>query len=130
VEITREQFLHPFFILNDHDQVHSFYTDLQSTVSARNGNERGRTPAIRWAASGYAFAPFTSEDKAASNHVWYNRHALRVLQHFFRDSLVRHPHNFVYHGGGVFQSFGGIFPRRPAPEYGSNRVAGQVRTGI
>src|ERR1019366_8385844 len=95
VEITLEQLLHPFFILNDHDQVHSLYTDLQSPVSARNSNECGRTPAIRRAAGGYAFASLTSEDKAAFDHVRNNRHALCVLQHFFRDSLVRHSPNFV-----------------------------------
>src|SRR5579864_3227727 len=95
LEITREEPLHPFVILNDHDHVHSFHTDLQPPVSARNGDERGRTPTIRRAASGYAFASLTSEYKAAFDHVRHNGYALCVLQHFFRDSLVRHPHNFV-----------------------------------
>ena len=74
--------MHPFFILNDHDQVHSFHTDLQSPVSARNSNERRRAPAVRGAAGGYAFPSFTSEDKPAFDHVRHNGYALCVLQHF------------------------------------------------
>src|SRR5438046_1328783 len=86
VEITGEESLHPFFILNDHDQVHSFYTNLESPVSTRNSNERGRAPASRCAAGGYAFAALTAEDKPAFNHVGHNGHTLCVLQNFFRDS--------------------------------------------
>src|SRR5579864_8293642 len=97
VEVTREQSLHPFFILNDHDQVHSLHANLQSPVSTRNGDESGRTPAIRRAAAGYAFASLTSKDKAAFDHVRHNGHTLGVFQHFFRDSLIGHSHNFVQH---------------------------------
>ena len=34
-----------------------------------------------------------------------------------RDSLVRHSHNFVHHTGGIFQSVGGVFPRRSRPTH-------------
>src|ERR1700686_5229050 len=81
LEITREQPLHPFIILNDQYHVVSFYTDLQPPASARNRDERRRTPAIRRAAGGYAFASFSSKDQAALDHVGHNRHALCVLQH-------------------------------------------------
>ena len=87
--------MHSFFILNDHDQVHSFDADLQSPVSAGNGDERGRTPAIRCTAGGDAFASFSAEDKTALDHVRHNSDALGVLQHFLGDSLIRHSHNFV-----------------------------------
>ena len=117
VEITREKFLHAFFILNDHDQVYSFDADLQSPVTTRNGDERGRTPAVRRAAGGDTFAAFTAEDKTAFDHVWHNRYALGVLQHFLRNSLVGHLHNFVQDSGGVSQLFGGIFPRRVCPAH-------------
>src|ERR1039458_3996175 len=90
LEITGEQPLHTFFILNDHYHVHSFDTDLQPPASAGNRDERWRTPAIRRAAGGYAFASFGSEDKAAFDHVGHNGYAFGVLQHFFRDSLVGH----------------------------------------
>src|SRR5438477_9918492 len=85
VEITGEEPLHPFFILNDHDQVHGFYTNLQSPVSTGNGNERGRAPASRCAAGGYAFAALTAEDKPTFDHVGHNSYTLCVLHHFFRD---------------------------------------------
>src|ERR1700674_1806472 len=115
LEITREQLLHPFFILNDQHDVHRFHTDLQPPAPARNRDERRRTPTIRRAAGGYAFSSFTSEDEAAFDHVRHNRYALCVLQYFFRDSLVWHSHNFVQHLAGVVQSLNGIFPRRPCP---------------
>jgi len=97
LEIAGEQPLHPFVILNDQYHVHSFYTDLQSPASTRNGDECWRTPAVRCAASGYAFASFSSEDKATFDHVRYDGHTLCMLQHFFWDSFVRHPHDFVHH---------------------------------
>jgi hypothetical protein len=85
LEITGEQPLHCFVILKDHYHVHSFHPDLQPPASTGNRDERRRTPALRRSAGGYAFASFSSEDKAAFDHVRYNRYALRVLQHFFRD---------------------------------------------
>src|SRR5450759_5271997 len=115
LEVALEQSLHPLFILNDQYHVHSLHPDLQSPASARNRDKSRRTPASRGAAGGDAFASFSSENQAAFDHVWDNGHALGVLQHFFRDSLVRHPHNFVHHTGGIVQPFGGIFPRRPCP---------------
>jgi len=115
LKITREQSLHCFVALKDHYHVHSFYTDLQSPTAARDRDERWRAPAIRGPAGCHAFASFSSEDKPALDHVRYNGHALCVLQHFFRDSLVRHPHNFVHYTGRVVQSVGGIFPRRSCP---------------
>src|ERR1035437_5880309 len=115
LEITGEQPLHTFFILNDHYHVHSFDTDLQPPASAGNRDERWRTPAIRRAAGGYAFASFGSEDKAAFDHVRHNGYAFGVLQHFFRDSLVGHSYNFVHHLFGAVQPVGGIFPRRRCP---------------
>src|ERR1017187_1627935 len=119
LEITGEQPLHRFVILKNHYHVHCFHPDLQPPASARNRDERRRTPAIRRAAGGYALASLSSKNKATFDHVRYNGHALCVLQHFFRDSLVRHPHNLVHHTGGVAQPFGGIFPRRPCPPQGA-----------
>src|SRR5579871_591444 len=95
LEVALEQLLHSLFILDDQYDVYSFYTDLQTPASARNRDERWCTPAIRGAASGYAFASFTSKDKTTFDHVWYDGHAFCMLQHFFGNSLVRHPHNFV-----------------------------------
>src|SRR5271157_2680357 len=60
LEITLEQPLHPFVILNDQYHVHRFHPDLQSPASARNRDERRRTPAIRRAAGGYALASLSS----------------------------------------------------------------------
>src|ERR1700690_1273667 len=101
LKIAIEQPLHGFVILKDHDNIDSFHADLQSPASTRNRDERRCTPAIRRAASGYAFATLGSKNKPTLNHVRYNGHALCMLQYFFRDSLVGHPHNFVQHCGSV-----------------------------
>jgi len=115
LEITREQPLHCFVVLKDHYHVHSFYTDLQSPTPARDRDERRRAPAIRGPTGCHAFASFSSEDKTTLDHVGYHGHALCVLQHFLRDSLVWHSHNFVHYTRRVVQSVGGIFPRRSCP---------------
>jgi hypothetical protein len=115
LEVAGEQPLHRFVILKDHYHVYRFHADLQAPASARNRNEGRRTPAIRRTAGGYALAPFSAEDKTAFDHVRNNGHALCMLQYFFRDSLVRHPHNFVHHAFGVVEPVGGIFPRRSRP---------------
>src|ERR1700689_2183602 len=63
LKITIEQFLHGLVILKNHDNIDSFHADLQSPASTRNRDERRCTPAIRRAASGYAFATLGSKNK-------------------------------------------------------------------
>src|SRR5208337_5526731 len=84
LKITIEQPLHGFFILKDHDNIDCFHADLQSPASTRNRDERRRAPAIRRAASGYAFAALGAKDKPAFDHMRYDGHALGMFQHFFR----------------------------------------------
>src|SRR5437588_9536814 len=95
LEFARQQVLHTFLILNNHDQVDTFQADLQSRAPAANGEKRRCAPAIRSSASCYTFAVLASEDEATFNHVWYYGHALCVLQYLLWDSLVGRVHDGV-----------------------------------
>src|SRR5438270_11548626 len=95
LEFARQQVLHTSLILNNHDQVDTFETDLQSRAPAANGEERRCTPPVCDPASRYPFAVLASEDEASLNHVWNYGDALCVLQYLLRDPLVGCVHDGI-----------------------------------
>src|SRR5579864_4822457 len=107
-EFAREQLLHAFFALENHDQVYSFYPDLRSPASAPKLDECRRTPAPRRAASGDTLAVFRSENESSFDQVGYNRYALGPLHNVVGNTLVRRVHDLVHHGGCVIEPVDGI----------------------
>jgi len=61
-ELAGKQMLKALIVHDQHDEVDAFDADLQSPASAADGDERGRAPAIRGAAGGYATAVLAADD--------------------------------------------------------------------
>src|SRR5665213_91339 len=107
-EFAREQLLHAFFALEDHDKVYSLYTDLRSPTAAPDLDECRRTPTLRRPASGYTLAFFRSEHESPFHQVGYNSDALCLLHSPVGNALVRRVHNLVQYCGRFIQPVDGI----------------------
>ena len=78
----------------------------RSPASAGNRKERGRAPTVCRPAGGNATAVFRAKNKSALKQMRNHGNTLRMLQDFFRDSLVRSFHDLVQHSGCVVQALG------------------------
>jgi hypothetical protein len=95
LELAREQVLHAFVALDDHDQVNAFNTDLQAPASACDGEERWSAPSVCGAARCDASAAFSTEDESALYHVRNDGDALGVIEHLVRNAFIGSLHDFV-----------------------------------
>jgi hypothetical protein len=101
--------LHSVIVLNDHDEIDAFNTDLETPAATADGEERRSAPAISGTAGSNAFAAFSAEDESAFDHVGDNSDALCVVENFFGDAFVRSGHNFVQYGSGMLKAIGSCF---------------------
>src|SRR6476646_4868230 len=87
-KLAGEEFLHTLRAAEYHDEVNGFYAKLRSPTAASHLNKCRSAPSTRRAASDYAFAFFSSEDKSAFDHVRYDGHALCVPHDVVGNALV------------------------------------------
>ena len=82
--------------------------DLQTKAAALDGEERGRAPALRSAATGHAASVTGAHDESAFEHGGNDRHAFGRSQHFFGDALVGSGFDLFQHGAGSFHAVFGF----------------------
>src|SRR5579864_1546232 len=96
LELAGDQSLHAFFILDDHDQVNAFQSDLKACAAAADGEERRGAPSVLSLAGGHAFAMAATQNESAFQHIGYHGNAFRVFKDFLGNALVRGSHDVVH----------------------------------
>ncbi len=104
LELRIQQLVHAVVIHDQHDQVGCLTTDLRAPVAAGCDEERRRAPAVAGATSRYAASVFGTKNESALEHRWNYGNALRVVEHFLRDSCVRRGHELMHHFAGLIQA--------------------------
>src|ERR1700722_13455745 len=94
-KLARQQVLHAILIHDQHDQVDGLPANLESEAAPADGEERGRAPALRSAATGDAAAVFCAYDKSALQHRRHYGDALRLAENLGRNSSIRRGLNVI-----------------------------------
>src|SRR5450755_2949356 len=97
--------LHPLVIGNDHYEVHSLATKLQTPASASNRYRGRRTPPMRGAACRNTLPVAAAEPQSNLDHGRNNRDAHGITHNLVRNSFVGGRHYFVQHIGGSVDAF-------------------------
>src|SRR5579864_5609253 len=122
LKLAGEQVLEALFVHNQHDQIHTFDSDLQSGAPTAHRDECRGAPTIRSAAGGYATSVLAANNEAAFDQVGHYQDALGTAQYFFRNALVRRCHDRAQNFDGRLQPCNRIFASRAGPSVGSNHT--------
>ena len=121
-EFAGKQMLEALVVHDQHNQIYTFNSDLQSGAPAANRDECRGAPTFSRTASGHATSVLATNDEATFDQIWHHQDALRIAQHFFRNSFVRRRHDRVQNIHRLLQTVNCIFASRTGPRVGSNHA--------
>src|SRR5271168_4085637 len=88
-ELARQQMLETLLIHYEHDQIHTFDSDLQSPATTANRHEGRCAPAIGSTTRRNATAVLATKNESTLDQVGHHQNALCAAQHFFGNAFVR-----------------------------------------
>jgi len=103
--------LHPVVILDDHDQIDAFHTDLQSPAPAFHIEKRRGAPSTPGAAGRHSPAALRAEHKSALHQVRHHRDAPCMVQQFLRNAFIGRSHDLSQYRARMLKSVVGILRR-------------------
>src|SRR5215475_8782576 len=105
-EFIIQQTFNTGFIHDQQNEIYGLSADLQSEAAAADGEVGGRPPrAFRTAATYQPLAKLPAEDEAPLFDRRKDRDALRLVEQFLRNPLVRGSHNLLEGCGGFLRAF-------------------------
>src|ERR1700692_3679677 len=95
LEFARQQPLYTFVIHEQHDEVDRLSASLEAKVATPDGDECRCTPAMGSPAGTHAAAVLSADDESTLRHVRNHGNTLGIIEHFFRNALIRCSHDFL-----------------------------------
>src|SRR5439155_15801239 len=87
--------VHAFLVHDQHDEINSLASELQPPTTSCQ-EDRGRcAPAISGSAGRHALSVMAANSEGKFNHRRNYNNALRIVQDFLWDTLVRRAHDFL-----------------------------------
>ena len=105
LEFAGQHLGHALVVHGEHHHINRFAADLKSPASAGDGKGSGGAPSGFGAARGQAASVTSAENESDLDHGRDHSHAFGGAENFFRDPLVRGPHDFIQHSRRSVQAF-------------------------